>query len=535
MRNATRGLFVAAAAGALLISACSKNATTAETTGTQAQSNITATMATTQADPATADMAATVINRPGVQHLHFSYGPIKILPGQNNIDISGGTVPKPDVDGYIVGIRPNLVHADGTVPGVDVLHLHHGVWLNLGRQDLTDPSLPERIFATGEEKTVIMTPDGYGYPYTAKDGWLINYMIHNLLPTTDEVSLTYDLDFIPKTDPAFATTKAVLPVWMDVQNGETYPVFDALKGSGTNGIYTYPRDATNPYPGKQKNTWTLDRDGVLVGSGGHLHPGGIYDDLYLTRAGASAAPGSAAADSVIGDTAHLFRSEAKYWEPAGAVSWDVAMTVTGNDWKVKVHKGDELSMQATYDVSNASWYESMGIMNQWLATGDEGKDPFVDKVDAPGQITHGHLPENNNHGNTDKVIGPDPATLTAVPADGKVNILDFVYSPGDMENYQTVPTVKEGQTLTFTNSDDKTGNGLWHTITACKAPCNRSTGIAYPLANADIQFDSGELGTGGVPTANRVTWSTPADLPTGVYTYFCRIHPFMRGSFQVTP
>jgi hypothetical protein len=41
-------------------------------------------------------------------------------------------VPKPDVDGYIVSIDPNLVREDGSVPPVDVIHLHHGVWINLG-------------------------------------------------------------------------------------------------------------------------------------------------------------------------------------------------------------------------------------------------------------------------------------------------------------------------------------------------------------------------------------------------------------------
>ncbi|MCU1389513.1 MAG: hypothetical protein JWL72_2851, partial [Ilumatobacteraceae bacterium] len=74
---------------------------------------------------------------------------------------------------------------------------------------------------------------------------------------------------------------------------------------------------------------------------------------------------------------------------------------------------------------------------------------------------------------------------------------------------------------------------VWHTITACKAPCNASTGIAYPRADADIPFDSGELGAVGPPTAGRVTWSTPTDLPDGTYTYFCRIHPSMRGAFRV--
>ena len=33
--------------------------------------------------------------------------------------------------------------------------------------------------------------------------------------------------------------------------------------------------------------------------------------------------------------------------------------------------------------------------------------------------------------------------------------------------------------------------------------------------------------------ANRINWNTPATLAPGTYTYFCRIHPFMRGAFRV--
>jgi plastocyanin len=76
---------------------------------------------------------------------------------------------------------------------------------------------------------------------------------------------------------------------------------------------------------------------------------------------------------------------------------------------------------------------------------------------------------------------------------------------------------------------------VWHSITACKAPCTASTGIAYPLADATVQFDSGQLGNAGAPTAGRDTWSTPTDLDPGTYTYFCRVHPFMRGAFRVLP
>jgi len=49
-----------------------------------------------------------------------------------------------------------------------------------------------------------------------------------------------------------------------------------------------------------------------------------------------------------------------------------------------------------------------------------------------------------------------------------------------------------------------------------------------------VQFDSGELGDAGAPTAGTDTWRTPTNLDPGTYTYFCRIHPFMRGSFRVT-
>ena len=100
--------------------------------------------------------------------------------------------------------------------------------------------------------------------------------------------------------------------------------------------------------------------------------------------------------------------------------------------------------------------------------------------------------------------------------------------------------VRAGQSINFTNLDALTTtsaqDSAYHTITSCKAPCTGTTGIAYPLADAKVQFDSGELGYGPpgfTPAANRNTWKTPKNLNPGTYTYFCRIHPFMRGAFRV--
>ena len=105
---------------------------------------------------------------------------------------------------------------------------------------------------------------------------------------------------------------------MDVENGKGYPVFDAIKVTGTvkkaKRRFTYPDDAPNAYADRRRggapNRWVVTQPQTLVGTAGHLHPGGLYNDLKTTRHG---------------KTKLLFRSEAKYWKPAGPVSWDVLM------------------------------------------------------------------------------------------------------------------------------------------------------------------------------------------------------------------
>jgi len=202
---------------------------------------------------------------------------------------------------------------------------------------------------------------------------------------------------------------------------------------------------------------------------------------------------------------------------------------------VAVEPGDRLTISVSYDAARASWYESMGIMIAWLADGTDGADPFSDDVAVEGVLTHGHLAENDNHGGEPAEL-PDATELDARPIDGPIDIVDFVYGAGDTsEEAEWIPSVTQGESLEFNNVDAPVAAGIWHTITACKAPCNQSTGIAYPLADADVEFDSGQLGNAGAPTTGQLTWQTPSDLEPGTYTYFCRVHPFMRGAFSVEP
>ena len=331
-----------------------------------------------------------------VRHYHFKIGPYKIVPGQNSIGIRD--IPPsalPPVNGYITRFAPNLVYAkSGKVPPVDVIHLHHGVWINASRKDATsNGAIPfERPFAAGEEKTVFNFPKGYGYFFDKNDRWLMNDMIHNLTTEPDSVYITVDVDFIPASDPAAKKMRALRPIWMDVVNGSAYPVFNAHKGTGVNGKFTFPDMASNPYGAKAPaNVWTVDKDQTLVTVPfGHLHPGGLYDDLSLTRAGAGAtAKKSGKAKPTLygnGDTVHIFRSAAKYWEPAGAVSWDVAMTATPKNWPgVNLKKGDQLRITSTYDTSKASWFESMGIIIAFSSDGSARRRPVQDQGRRQGQ------------------------------------------------------------------------------------------------------------------------------------------------------
>jgi hypothetical protein len=496
---------------------------------------------------------------PGAQVLNYRFGPMKIQPGQNLIDIDIQKQ-RPDVDGWIVGFRPGLVYADnGRSPSVKVVHLHHAVWL-VG----DGPASVRPTFAAGEEKTYFNAPRGFGWRYTTKQFWLINHMIHDLTSQPQEVYITYTLWFIPDTAPEAADITRMDTRWMDVEGGKPYPVFNARRGTGAHGRFTFPDQAPRAYAGgRPRNQWVADHDGTMVSTAGHLHPGGLWTDLKITRDGV---------------TKRVFRSRANYFEPTGPVSWDVAMSATRDDWRVDFKKGDVISTSATYDTTRASWYEVMGIMVVGITDHPVpgGVDPFTGHVDQSDALTHGRLRENIDVGVRLPTGLRNPIQRRAGPWKDRITIRNFVYSQGDLSRPGRAgrpPLVRQGHSLTFVNADDPL-TIRFHTITSCRTPCTRSGGIGYPLANGPFGFDSGELGYGptipggfygdgrapSIPMTAAIDTPAPADrcagltgltkaisdgcigttiyrtpknLTPGTYAYFCRVHPFMRGAFRV--
>src|SRR5215218_4790487 len=102
------------------------------------------------------------VEYPGMQKLTYKIGPLPIKPGADDIRFRNvGPRFRPKVPGYITRFRPTLTRADGSLPSVDVIHLHHAVWLVNGYP----------TFAAGEEKSIAQQPRGFGWRYTPDQDW----------------------------------------------------------------------------------------------------------------------------------------------------------------------------------------------------------------------------------------------------------------------------------------------------------------------------------------------------------------------------
>lgn len=477
------------------------------------------------------------------QRLHCRYGPLVVTPGTNLILFGPVSIESPRAEGFITRFAPDLVLAsDGTVPAIHQVHLHHGVWLNpASERDVFRP-----FFATGEEKTVSAIPPGYGYPTHPTDEWVLNYMIHNLTSQTYEVFITYELDWLP----AASGTQRVEPIWLDAVGhrggSAAYPVYDPQKDlanrqghsedvNDDESIATDPDGRTvHRYP----TTWTMNKSYRLIWAAGHVHPGGLRTEL--------------AAESCPGSPREIFRSEAQLNKrtemnngtglPAGQQqlgSWDYLMTATEPGWEMTVRQGDQLSVTSVYDVSHP-WYEAMGIMVAWgVPISDAEADPArcdFSHADTSGTATR-EAPEANSRlvfGGPGTGSGPTGDDATGAPVT-RVDIAAFTYFP-------RVAPVAAGSTVSFVNED--AAAQIFHTVTACVRPCNGPTGQSYPLAEWQTAetagFDSGVLGY-GPPELTAATQQHRYDLDLtalgaesgDVITYYCRVHPEMRGALVV--
>src|SRR5215207_9185461 len=129
-------------------------------------------------------------------------------------------VSRPCSDCFITKFTPELVDAatGNPVPkAMDGAMLHHAVWTSQWRSDATCGGTwlglaGQRFFATGNERTAIGFPAGYGYRVRWYDSWnmLVDLMNHSTSEKKVYVRLTVE------TRPSWASVQSVRPVWLDI-------------------------------------------------------------------------------------------------------------------------------------------------------------------------------------------------------------------------------------------------------------------------------------------------------------------------------
>jgi plastocyanin len=319
--------------------------------------------------------------------------------------------------------------------------------------------------------------------------------------------------------------------------GRTYDVPRQPDGDGLYNSTEDAKDAVDPRMKHKPIEWTSTLNGTIVGMGGHLHPGGIK--VAVTNLGSKEHPCPDDGTTPYGGT-QMYTGDARFRH----TPWteDFAMEVTDPGFRAPIHVGDRIRITGVYENKFHAWYDVMthlGIYVDEKQAPEPGCKPK--NIDRPKADPHAGVlskpwgPEMDhscgvkwNYGNCDQ---PVKGNMKLVHQN-VVHITNFSYQPGDFSSGQfgETPWIREGEQLTFVNDDQPAV--IRHSVTTCPWPCNGRYVANYPLA--DGRWDSGTLGydpiDGGSP--NPVS-KTPPNLTPGTYTYFCRIHPWMRGVFKV--
>lgn len=324
----------------------------------------------TVSGPADADAGAS----PGVQVINTSetssvvrIGPFVLPPAPAgevpHVNQVLPNIPKPCEDCYITAIEPRLVTADGKRADMSSgVMLHHFVVAETAGTDVTCGrngigAMGRRLFASGDERTPIRLPDGFGFQ-VQPGPWagLIELMNSSSMPQV--VFFEANVAHIPASTPG---VKTVTPVWLDVNNCAT-------------SEYAVPA-------GKSATewSWVSSLTGRVVAAGGHVHAGGVG----LTLDNTSTHQRICASRAGYGDGAM-----------AGMVT---SMSTCSWDSLGALRTGDKLTMTSLYDTAEAQ-NDVMGIMllavyeTDDVNGGTKGpasmrKDPGTD---VPDSAHHGH-------------------------------------------------------------------------------------------------------------------------------------------------
>lgn len=333
--------------------------------------------------------------------------------------------------------------------------------------------------------------------------------------------------------------------------------------------------------------------GTIIGLGGHLHPGGIRTEVSLVRGGQEKMINLS--DALYWDYEDPSRigAEPTSWNFSMTVTgapmdWKVKVR-EGDVIRLNAVYDTEIASwyenmgivvaliapDDPYEPAGVDVFEDDVVIDPGVATsattppgayhyrGFRPQDCTPDLTGASGQkrlclrgqVTHGAVPESSNAGARCSGASCPPLPEKNGELVTDIHSVGFTYGQADMGVIGTtgIPLVKKNTTVRLWNEDSAAN--IWHTYTRCKEPCTGPTKINYPLADGGkgrddlMDFDSAEIGYGLLyePAKSQIGGGEPYDRqwvedglfwnfkPTeiGTYSFYCRIHPGMRGAFRV--
>jgi hypothetical protein len=265
------------------------------------------------------------------------YGPYTIPggthddPGMVHNKLQLG-VRRPCTDCFITAFRADLVYADGTRATMDTgPMLHHAVLTSQFRSDATCSNqwlglAGQRFFASGDERTPIALPAGYGYRVRWYDSWnlLVDLMNHMAEDKTVYVEVTFT--YRPASDPV----RPVRPVWLDIdQCGDSE--------------YAIPAGFSDTHW-----QWHVNVPGDVVAALGHVHGHGIaVEATNDSRGGQSICRSVATLDPM-------------------DVHRVLAMTTCAGTPLARIRDGQTVTLHSEYQSAHAA-DDVMGIMLMYVA------------------------------------------------------------------------------------------------------------------------------------------------------------------------
>lgn len=482
----------------------------------------------------------------------LQWGPHVVHPGTDlwrpHADVIGA-------DGFVTGMRPSVRLADGTEPPHTDIHIHHSDWYLRNAQNIQQARW---LMSTGEETTHIdLDAAAKGDPRYAQGmryglevhrgelvAWVVS-MIHNETAQPMTLWLQLELDFVHGTRDQIrqATALDYRPLSATLAQVKIFNVPRA--GS----LFAWPRDLQSGTGAGVGSIWTVPFDGALVMAAAHLHPGAR--EQVVSNLGSEAHPCPDEGDGFPGTTVARLRA---FTRNDVFPSQEFQVGVTQPSWRLKVHKGDRLAINAIYDATRYGYVDAMHALGTWADTseppapGESTCSPaLLADPNASPETVSATIPNQSWSGvaqptctQCDNLAAPAPPLG---PHENVITMEGFLYQPGDQSTVSItgVPWVQKGETITFVNADQAAA--VRHTATSCWTPCNGASTANYPHWNGT--FDSGVLGTLYVPSGppgtegyatakvGGVSTLDTSGLSPGYYPYFCRLHTWMRGAFYV--